>query len=182
MKTKILFAMLMLINHLSIAAEIPRDLSLSCWDGTFAYNHLEVQAKEDQLHFTSSSETSTIYRNLPQLDSTFITSVSFSVPLKNCQSDESDSRILRCTLSSLRMKIESRNKPEATKTVDFRESSISLRKVTSMSQFARTTTGFELLVENRNELSGFTQAYNYGLNNDESDNCQQLKSGSITLP
>jgi len=180
MKTNLFLVLVTFITNAAFASQgLPTNYSMSCWDGTFAYNRLETQVNGDQLKFNSSGQDLGVYANLinlPSKDMWGNIDVSFSIPANNCKLSTADSKILTCQIDQLSINVTGTIdiNTKIDETVELKSAVIQLRKVDELSIWGNNTSGYELVVASNpiRTTPSLTQRYFYGLEENETANCK----------
>ncbi len=181
MKTKIVNVLTLLACNVAFAGnDIPANYAMECWDGTYAYNRLSVQAAGDQLNFNSSGQDLRIYHSLVRLPQNAIwgkLDVSFSIPMKSCKISPADPKVFTClsNLLTLNIKGVSNLNSKIDQKVGVKNAVVQIRKVDEVAMWGNKTSGYELAIVAQNSLQGspvLAQRYFYGLGENETDHCK----------
>lgn len=179
MKTKMLFLM-MIINSAAFAAqEIPAYYSMSCWDGTFLYNQLNVQVQGDQINFVSSGQILELYKNLiksPIDENWGHLYADFSITKDKCRISNEDSKILTCVTDQLSVRVSGNlgTKKDIDETIDIKGVTVQVRKVSTLSALENLNEGYELILSSGAPLNTtiFAQRYFHDVSEDQTGNCR----------
>ncbi|MGE0764466.1 MAG: hypothetical protein AB7N80_14415 [Bdellovibrionales bacterium] len=180
MKTNLFVTLMTLMTSVAFASQdLPMNYSMSCWDGTFAYNRLEARVDGDQIKFNSSGQDLGVYANLinlPAQDMWGNVDISFLSPIKKCKLANTDSKILTCQVNQLSIKVTGTidMSTKIDETVELKNAVIQLRKVDELSIWGNNTSGYELVVASNHirTTPSIAQRYFYGLEENETGNCK----------
>ncbi len=180
MKTKIVNVLIILMSHVASAnSDIPANYAMDCWDGTYAYNRLNVRVDGDQLNFNSSGQDLGVYRSLLKLPANATwgqLNVSFSIPLKSCKMSPADSKVFTCMSDPLTIEVKAvaNLNSKIDKKILVKNAVVQIRQVNELAIWGNKTSGYELAIaENHLQSSpALVQRYFYGLNENETDRCK----------
>jgi hypothetical protein len=173
MKKTILVLSFLATNQAMSADEVPKDFSMNCWDGSFAYNRLSMAEKGGLVNIISSGQDMRIFRNLVKNSQSWgQVTVSVILPKANCKAADNDPKVINCTANEATLKVVS---PGPTvQEILVKDAVIKVRKVEEISVYGIETKAYELTVTGDLGQTAplLSQQYFYGLNKDETGNCR----------
>jgi hypothetical protein len=154
--------------------------ALHCWDHTFAYNIMEVDADTDKLNFMITGENLALFKGvLPISKGWGNLRITFSIPRKDCVLSVSDAKLFRCSSDSVQTHISiASSDPNEEKEILWDRIVVQTRKVEEVALWNNTNMGYELSIENSDlgqQPPILIQRYFNGFG-DASNNCKLTKN------
>jgi hypothetical protein len=157
--------------------KIPENYTINCWDGTFAYNRLKAETKNEKIAFKFSGQQLSVFRHiLPPGDERHWGALEAELQFDRsaCQILESDQKIIGCKSENANLTVSVRTFPNEQKfIVPIKAAFLQLRKIEEIGYWGKATSGYQVILQDMQKNNGLliSQHFYTGLGGMEDEYC-----------